>query len=118
MSARNNSAKGAIGSIFGAVNATGTAVTSLLTTAADSVGMLNKYVADASEKQRITSDYDIATFEEKLLDDLSTDEAKRTREIQTFFAEAPENRASWETAHQRIKAAVAARRNPAQAPAA
>jgi hypothetical protein len=105
-------ARGAIGSLFATVSAIGTATTSLFDTANDGVGMLNRYVGDAAEKQRIASDYELATFEEKLLDEVTLDEAKRTREIKVFFAEDAENRGAFETAHARIKAAVLARRNP------
>lgn len=106
-------ARGAVGSLFATISAIGTATTSLFDTANDGVGMLNRYVGDAAEKQRITSDYELATFEEKLLDDYSVEEAKRNREMRTFVAEDPDNRVLLETAHSRIKAAVEARRNPA-----
>lgn len=113
MSARKaTTARGAIGSVFATVSAIGTATTSLFDTANDGIGMLNRYVGDAAEKQRITSDYELATFEEKLLDDYSMDEAKRNREMKTFIAEDPDNGTLLQTAHARIQAAVAARRNP------
>src|SRR4051812_2900458 len=110
-STRSNTASGkaALGSVFGAVSSASSAVASLFGVATDSVGMLNKYVADAREKQNIASDYEMATFEEKLLDDHSIDEAKRNREMKLFIAEDPENRELLKSAHNRIKAAVAAR---------
>lgn len=117
-STTKGSAKGALGSVLGSVQAAGNAVTGLFETAADSVGILSNYVGAAAEKQRIAIDYDLATHEERLLDDLSTEEAKRTREIKVFFAEAPENAKAWQDANARIKAAVAARRNPGQQQAA
>lgn len=105
-------AKVAVGSIFGTITSAAGAITSLFDTGASSVSMLNKYVSDAAEKQRIASDYDLATFEDTLVRSIATETAKADRELSVFFKEDPENRTLYQAAHERIRAAVELRRNP------
>jgi len=76
--------------------------------------MLNKYVSDAAEKQRIASDYDLATYEETVVRNIVAETAKLDRELSVFFKEDPENRALYQAAQERIQAAVEQRRNPSK----
>ena len=104
--------KTAFSSVLGTVTAMATTVSSVFETGADGIQMLNKYVADASEKQRIASDYDMATFEDALLKETAMEETKQLHTIKAFFKEDTANEEMYKTSFNRIQAAVNARRNP------
>lgn len=110
--ASNNTAtaRGAFRSVMGTVSAVAGTVTSLVEVGADSVTMLNRYVSVASEKQKLTADYDMATFENSLLNRVALEETKQNREVKEFFNEDSHNKDMFETAYSRIQKAVAKRR--------
>ena len=97
-----------IGSIFGAVSASAGAVTSLFTTATDSVSMLDRYVKDASIRQRKNSAADAVTFDE----DLAVRTAKEISNLQLdvikFCSESEQHKELYTDAYAKVIAAIKA----------
>ena len=76
--------KQVIGTVFGAVSDAAEAVSASFNTVTKSVGMANKFVADASTKQNLRSKIDMGTFRERLLDQAAMDETVRKQQIKEF----------------------------------
>jgi hypothetical protein len=107
---RQSSVKATIGSVLGSVTSVATSVGSLFDTAHGAIGMLNTAVITASEKQAISTDYEMASYEDTCLNVTSIEQARQKREITRFFEEAPENKAMFEETYASVQEQVAARR--------
>lgn len=82
----NKQAKQAIGSVLGAVGDAGEAVSATFNTVTRSVGMLNKFVADASDRQKVSSKLTMATFKEALIEEHTMNEVIRKQQIKEFIS--------------------------------
>ena len=107
---RQSSVKATIGSVLGSVTSVATSVGSLFDTAHGAIGMLNMAVVTASEKQAISTDYEMASFDDTCLNVTSIEQARQKREITRFFEEAPENKAMFDDCYGSVQLAVEARR--------
>ncbi len=91
-----------VGSIFGAVNNAATSVASIFDTATKAIDMGNKYVSDASDKQRIRSTIDMHDFKEVLVEQKSMEETLRKKTILDFTNQSPENAELFKSAYDRL----------------
>lgn len=96
-----------IGAIFGAVASTANAVTSLVTTATDSVGMLDRYVKDASLRQKQTSAADAVTFTEELGVRKAKEIAQLQLEVISFCSNSDEHKQLFTEGYSKVMAAIA-----------
>lgn len=97
-----------IGAIFGAVAASANAVTSLVTTATDSVGMLDRYVKDASLRQKQTSAADAVTFTEELGVRKAKEISNLQLEVISYCANSDQHRELYNDAYTKVMAAIKA----------
>ena len=96
-----------LGSIFGAVSASAGAVTSLFTTATDSVSMLDRYVKDASIRQRKNSAADAITFDEELAVRTAKSIAQTQLDVIAYCANSDQHRDLYNDAYSKVMAAIA-----------
>lgn len=96
--------------VMGAVSSAATSVSSLFETANDGISMLHRSVQTAAEKQRISTDYDLATYEINLHKSVAIEQARANAEIKGFLNENPANEALFKASFDDIGALVAARR--------
>jgi hypothetical protein len=96
-----------IGAVFGAVAASANAVTSLFSTATDSVGMLDRYVKDASLRQRQTSAADSVTFTEELAVRKAKEVSNLQLDVIAFCANSDQHRDLYNDAYSKVMAAIA-----------
>lgn len=109
--ATTSSPKVAIASVLGLVTTAAQSVSSIFDTAAGGIGMANRYVQAASEKQVVSIDYEMADYEEQLLNTVSVERTRANREIQVFLDEDPANKAEFDTVYANLQLAVQARRD-------
>jgi hypothetical protein len=109
------STRNAVGSLLGAVAAAGNSISSLFDTTAQGVGMVNKYVTTASQKQALEAEGELVDYEDRMLDRLATERAKSDKELRVFFKEDPANETSWQNHRQNLQKKIEARRNPSAA---
>lgn len=95
------------GSILGMVTNTANAVGDLTGTLGDGVGMLNKFVENASIDQRERHVVHRTTYRSQLIRDASMDMAKANKEAITFIKESPENAELFNDAQSKLNAAFA-----------
>lgn len=120
-----SNAKQTVAATLGTITTAATVVSNIFDTIGDGVGMLNRAVGTASEKQALNADYEMALFEDQLHEQISMQQAINRGEIERFFDADPRNRANYEQAYDSLAAAVQARRDkragvsnrPTQAPA-
>lgn len=93
--------------IFGAVASTANAVTSLVTTATDSVGMLDRYVKDASIRQRKNSAADAITFDEELAVRTAKSIAQTQLDVIAYCSNSDQHRDLYNDAYSKVMAAIA-----------
>jgi hypothetical protein len=105
-----SSARQTVGTVFGTINTAAETVSTVLNTATKSVGMLDRFVSDASEKQIIRSVVDMDDFERMLLEEKSAEQAGRTVQVATFKALSTEHERLYDENHARISALLAARK--------
>lgn len=111
MATTSSSPKMAIGAVLGLVTTAAQSVASVFDTAAGGIGMANRYVQAASEKQTVSIDYEMADYEEQLLNTVSVERTRANREIQLFLDEDPANKAEFNTVYANLQVAVQARRD-------
>lgn len=87
-----------LGSVFGMVTNTANAVADLAGTLGDGVGMINKFVEDASIDQRDRSILHRKTFRSTILEESRMEIAVRDAEVVKFCSESELNKALYEKA--------------------
>lgn len=98
------SAGSSVTALLGTVNNAATSVSSIFTTATKSVGMLDKFVSDAAERQEIRSVVDMNDFATKLAEEKAMEEAQRKLEVLKFTGpEGSDNERLYATAYDRIQ---------------
>lgn len=110
MSNNKASLKNTFGTVLGAVTSAAGSISSLFETTNLAIGMGHKAVATASEKQAISTDYDLAAYEENLHKSVAIDQARQNSEIKAFLTERPENADLFKSSFDNIAELVAARR--------
>lgn len=98
----------AFGSILGTVTATATAASDLIETAGLGVGMLNKFVREASTDQTERAVAHRATFRETVLREASMEIAVGNAEALEFCKQSEQNETLYMDAQSKLKAAFAA----------
>lgn len=91
------------GAVLGTVSEAAGTVTTVLSTATASVGMLAKFVDDAAEQQRIRSIIDMDSFKEQAAEESAMQEATRKSDILVFCRKSDEHQQLFATAYDRIK---------------
>ena len=72
------------GAVLGTINEAATTVTATLSTASKAVGMLNRFVTDAADKQALRSKVDMYEFKTILVEEKAMTEALRKKSIEEF----------------------------------
>lgn len=85
-----------LGSVFGMVTNTANALGDLAGTLGDGVGMINKFVADASIDQRDRSILHRKTFRSTILEEARMETAVREAEVVKFCDESALNKALYD----------------------
>lgn len=104
------SPKQAIGSVLGSIATAAQSVSGIFDAVSGGIGMANRYVQTASEKQVLATDYEMADYEEQLLDTITVERARAKREIQRFLDEDQANAAHFNAIYTELQLKVAERR--------
>lgn len=109
---QSNTANGkqAIGAVLGSVTVAAQSIAGIFSTVGNGVGMLNRTVSAAAEKQEIAIDYEMADFEENLHINATLQRAVQKQEINRFLDATPGNRTVFEATYNDLASAVAERR--------
>lgn len=92
------------GAVLSTVQTTANTVTNVLDAANAGVGMLNAYVTQAADNQRIRQIADKETFIEDLIREKAMQQATQTLKINKFTAQSNEQSVAYETAYNTYKA--------------
>ena len=93
------------GAVLGSVEAAAATVTSTLDTATKAVGMLNRFVSDAADKQNLRSKVDMHEFKTVLVEQKAMEEALRKKGIEEFCKDST-NSKHYQAAYDRLAAIV------------
>lgn len=105
-----SSPKVAIASVLGTITTAAQSVSSVFDGIASGIGMANRAIQTASEKQIIATDYSMADYEDNLLNSLAVERTRMNREITMFLDADPANRAEYADVRASLEEKVAARR--------
>ena len=89
------------GAVLGTVNEAATTVAATLSTASKAVGMLNRFVTDAADKQALRSKVDMHEFKTVLVEEKAMAEALRKKSIEEFCKDAT-NAKHYSAAYDRL----------------
>ena len=89
------------GAVLGSVNAAAGTITSTLDTATKAVGMLNRFVSDAADKQALRSKVDMHEFKNVLVEQKAMEEATRKKAIEEFCKDST-NAKHYKAAYDRL----------------
>ena len=98
----------AFGSVLGTVADTANTISDLVKTTGLGIGMVNKFVSEASVDQRERAVAHRATFRNSLIKEASMEIARSGKEVVDFMAESADNSALYLDAEATLKAAFAA----------
>jgi hypothetical protein len=100
-------ARMSLGAIFGAVSTAANTLSNTLGAINDGADMLNKTIADASERQRISSKQDMAAFKETY----ALETAQRVQEfhdtISDWVDQRPDRAVKFQSTFDRLQASIA-----------
>lgn len=104
---RTATARITTGSVFGVVSTAAGALSSTFQAATDSVGMLNRHIQHAAEKQsmRITLDKD--TYKQDLIERKAQEEAVRKLAILEFVGQSEQHKGLYNEAYERMQQLLA-----------
>lgn len=97
-------AKFTIGAILSAVTNTADTLGNTLGTVNTAVNMANAYVSTAAAKQKIDNEVDIATYTDKLEENVAMEETERRIKIMEFTDKSPKHEALYQSALERVRA--------------
>lgn len=96
-----------LGALFGAVTITANTLSNTLGAVNDGVEMINKTISDASERQKITSKFDMAAFKEQT----ALETAQRVQEFHDqlgdWIDQRPERADKFKATYDRLLASIA-----------
>lgn len=95
-------ARMAMGTALGTITDTAIAVSSVMTTASDSIGMVHNYVRHARNKQEETQLVDMLSFRDRLIEDTAKEATQRQEEILNYLHGNPERQRLYESAQARL----------------
>lgn len=102
--------KQALSAVLGSVTTAAQSIGGIFATIGAGVGMVNRSVQTAAEKQEIATDYEMADFEDNLHTTATIARATQKIEINRFLDASPQNRAIFQSTYDDLAAAVAERR--------
>lgn len=91
-----------LGAILGTITTTAHTITSTFDAANKSVGMLNKLVSDASDRQNVRSKLDSAIFKATLHQDKAIELTESRRRIDDYIGQSERHRSLYETAFNEL----------------
>lgn len=91
-----------LGAVFGAVQGTADAITNTLGAVNTSVGMLNRSVVDAADKQVVRSTFDAAVFKATVRQDKSKELTISRLEIKSFCKQSADHQDLYEAAFNEL----------------
>lgn len=97
-----------LGSVLSTVQTTANTVTNVLGAANSSVGMLNRFITDASEKQNVRSKLDMAIFKEQLTRDKAQEESESELRVIDYCKQSSNHADSYQKSYDRLAAILAA----------
>lgn len=98
-----STAKFTIGAIFGAVTNTADTIGNTLGTVNTAVNMANAYISNAAAKQRLDNNVDLATYTDKLEENVAMEETERRVKIIEFTSKSAQHAELYQAALDRIK---------------
>lgn len=98
-----STAKFTIGAIFGAVTNTADTIGNTLGTVNTAVNMANAYISNAAAKQRLDNNVDLATYTDKLEENVAMEETERRVKIIEFTSKSDQHAKLYQDALDRIK---------------
>lgn len=104
-----------LGSIFGAITSTANAVTTTVEAINDGVGMLNRTISVAAEKQRIETEFDMAEYAEQYALQTTLRARQFQVSMESWMTRTPDEVTKFDETHKRLLKAVEDRRK-AKAP--
>ena len=108
------SAKLTLGSIFGTINDTANAVSSLVNTTTRGIGMLDAFVTKAANEQRKQHIADDAKFEETLLREFAQEQAEADLKVVEFCKKSADHERLYQKSYDRLNSLL----NPEKSEAA
>ena len=99
-----------IGAVLGTVTDAATAVSTVIGTGIKGVNMLDQYVTDAAEKQKIRSIVDMESFETRLIEEVSMEDTQRQLKTLEFISKDEKTAELYEKNHNRIANLLQARK--------
>lgn len=91
-----------LGSIFGAITTTANTFSNSLDAVNNGVGMLNKMVTDAAQRQSIDSKLDMANYKKLAIQTKSQDLATSRLQAKTWMAQSPDHASMYEQAFSEL----------------
>ena len=83
-------ARSTVGSLFGSVAKAADTLTATLDAASEGVGMINAYIADQADAQRIRIIVDKKRRATQIIEEAALEEAQRAEKIRSQIAKSPE----------------------------
>ena len=96
-----------LGAVFGTVTATAGAISSAVGTAGATVLLLDNYVQAALNEQKKRQMLEAATFDERLIMELSMEEAQRKLSADQFCNQSDSHATHFNSSYNRLKAVLA-----------
>ena len=114
MSTNQSSSRKALGAIMGTVTTTANTVTSTIDAANKGVGMLNKMVSDAADRQQTRSVLDNHIYTATLHQEKAKELTESRLEVKKFMSQSDDHADMYQTSFQELASIL----NPTQAKAA
>jgi len=96
-----------LGSVLATVQTSANTVTNVLGAANSSVGMLNRFITDAADKQNVRSKVDMAMFKEQLTRDKAEEEAVSELRVIDFCKQSQNHASAYQKSYDRLSAIIA-----------
>lgn len=96
------------GAVLATVQSTADTITSTLDAANSAVGMLNKTVTDAAQRQKVRSVLDMAIFSKTLHQEKAKELADSRVELLKYMEQSSEHRSNYEKAFEELEALMKA----------
>jgi hypothetical protein len=90
-------AKNTLGSVFSMVGTTAGAVTQVVETGIEGIGMLDRFVKKHSDNQRTQYVLEASAYKINLLKEMALDQSRREDEVIKFCQESAEHKTNYET---------------------
>lgn len=105
-----STARMTFGTVLGTVSDAAVAVSTVLGTGIKGIQMLDQYVSDASDKQKLRSLVDMESFEVRLVEEIAMEDTERQLKLKEFMSKSQDTAELFKLNHDRITKLIADRK--------